>query len=272
MSNTQLRIISAFIMIIVLVVALALGELGLVTLFFVSGVLLVDEFYVNILSKVRSSTNYFFSMISFIVGFAALFFLETTYIPYSIVLNLSLILNFALLSYLFFVDMKSELVNRLLNKFSFLIGMLFLIPICALVFITLEENWLKLVGLLCLLNFSVDSGAWFFGRKFGNKKLWPSISPKKTINGSLGGSMLGVLCSSLYVYLVFDKINIEIIAGLIFISIAGQIGDLIESKFKRQFNIKDSSNLIPGHGGIYDRLDSLLFVGPFFILFVKHLL
>ncbi len=125
---------------------------------------------------------------------------------------------------------------------------------------------------MLLVNFLADTGAWFFGKNFGNTKLWPTISPKKTRAGAIGGAFTSVVLSSLFIYFVFNKLNLFIIVSLLILAIFAQIGDLIESKLKRQFDVKDSSNLIPGHGGIYDRLDSLLFVAPFYVMMVKYLL
>ena len=126
-----------------------------------------------------------------------------------------------------------------------------------------------LTTLLLAFNFSVDTGAWFFGRRFGNKKLWPSISPKKTINGAIGGSTLSVIVAGSISYFALGRLSFGIILAFLLLSCIAQLGDLIESKLKRQAGIKDSSNLIPGHGGIYDRVDSLIFVAPFYVVVLK---
>jgi phosphatidate cytidylyltransferase len=118
---------------------------------------------------------------------------------------------------------------------------------------------------------ATDSGAYFIGRAMGKKKLWPEISPNKTVEGFIGGVICAVLIAVLFV--LFTNINATIFSLIgitIVLSIFGQIGDLVESAFKRQFNVKDSGNFLPGHGGILDRFDSLLFVLPllhFFHLF-----
>ncbi len=102
-----------------------------------------------------------------------------------------------------------------------------------------------------------DTGAFFAGRLFGGAKLSPDISPSKTWSGAIGGLIVGAI-SGLLVWIV--AVPSIWWVGLIFaalISISGQIGDLLESAVKRRFKIKDSSDLIPGHGGLLDRLDSL---------------
>jgi phosphatidate cytidylyltransferase len=107
---------------------------------------------------------------------------------------------------------------------------------------------------------ATDSGAYFIGKATGKTKLWPEISPNKTVEGSIGGVVCAVTVSVLFVF--FAKINPTIIAISIVLSVFGQIGDLVESAFKRHFHVKDSGKILPGHGGILDRFDSLLFVWP----------
>lgn len=112
-----------------------------------------------------------------------------------------------------------------------------------------------------------DTGAYFFGRALGKRKLWPEISPNKTIGGALGGIAVACLVGLVFqlVYPFGLSLAVVITVALL-ISIIGQIGDLVASSFKRHYNVKDSSNILPGHGGILDRFDSLLFVLPFLYL------
>ena len=111
---------------------------------------------------------------------------------------------------------------------------------------------------------ATDSGAYFIGKAIGKNKLWPEISPNKTVEGSLGGIVCAILVAVLF-GLLSDKINATVLtlsAITIVLSIFGQIGDLVQSAFKRHFHVKDSGNILPGHGGILDRVDSWLFVFP----------
>jgi len=113
------------------------------------------------------------------------------------------------------------------------------------------------------LIWATDSGAYFFGKAFGKRKLLPEISPNKTVEGSIGGVVCAVIVSLLFS--LFTNINATLITLMgitIVLSVFGQIGDLVQSAFKRHFNVKDSGNILPGHGGILDRFDSLLFVLP----------
>jgi phosphatidate cytidylyltransferase len=107
-----------------------------------------------------------------------------------------------------------------------------------------------------------DSGAYFAGRFFGRHLLFPSLSPNKTIEGSLGGLILTVLVIGAisYQFLNFSLAKAVVIgAGVSFFS---QSGDLFESALKRILDVKDLGHLLPGHGGILDRIDSLLFTAP----------
>lgn len=110
---------------------------------------------------------------------------------------------------------------------------------------------------------ATDSGAYFIGKAIGKRKLWPEISPNKTIEGSIGGILCGIVVALVYNVFLPVQSNISVlIAVTIAISVFGQIGDLVESAFKRHYGVKDSGTILPGHGGILDRTDSWLFVLP----------
>lgn len=130
------------------------------------------------------------------------------------------------------------------------------------------------VLLALFIVWATDSGAYFIGTRYGKKKLLPHVSPNKTIEGSLGGVVSAVLVAAIFMLIrpqVARPYNFLIILVLtVIFSIAGQFGDLVESAIKRHFGVKDSGKFIPGHGGVLDRFDSLLFVFPlmhFFGLF-----
>lgn len=116
-----------------------------------------------------------------------------------------------------------------------------------------------------------DSFAYLVGKNFGRQKLFPSISPKKTVEGFLGG--LFFACVSTYFIAKYTDtlaFNNWLILAII-ISVTGTLGDLIESKYKRQAGVKDSGVIMPGHGGLLDRLDSIIFAAPFIYLFLRIL-
>ena len=113
---------------------------------------------------------------------------------------------------------------------------------------------------VCLACFMCDTGAYFFGVSLGKHKMIPEVSPNKTWEGSIGGYVTGLVVSLVYGLLVLKQLpSMLIIAGSIVLPLVAQVGDLSFSSIKRRFEIKDFSNLIPGHGGILDRIDSLVF-------------
>lgn len=115
-----------------------------------------------------------------------------------------------------------------------------------------------------------DSFAYIVGKNFGKQKLFYSISPHKTVEGFLGGLFFCCISASLVSRYIDDSISTpNWLTMAIIISIFGTLGDLIESKFKRESNVKDSGKIMPGHGGILDRLDSIIFASPYVYLFLK---
>ena len=119
-----------------------------------------------------------------------------------------------------------------------------------------------------------DSGAYFTGRAIGKHKFWPRISPKKTWEGFFGGVITGAIAAAITAALMsyFQVLDVTwwqgAILGLI-ISAVAPLGDLSESLFKRQSGVKDSSNLIPGHGGFFDRIDSFIFAAPVVFIIIQ---
>ena len=115
-----------------------------------------------------------------------------------------------------------------------------------------------------------DSFAYMVGKKFGKQKLFYSISPHKTVEGFLGGLLFCCISASIVSRYIDESISTSNwLTMAIIISIFGTLGDLIESKFKRESNVKDSGKIMPGHGGILDRLDSIIFASPYIYLFLK---
>ncbi len=120
------------------------------------------------------------------------------------------------------------------------------------------------LGFLLLLFFTIlmtDVGGYVFGSKFGKHPLAPVVSPKKTIEGSIGGSLLAILTALLIGWIIHIEWYQSLIAGLLITTFA-QLGDLAESLIKRDAGVKDSGNSLPGHGGFLDRADSYLFSTP----------
>lgn len=117
-----------------------------------------------------------------------------------------------------------------------------------------------------------DAGAYFTGSWFGKRKLWPQISPNKTVEGSIGGLLLSVIGAVAFSLILPELIETgnAVLLGVA-IGVLAQIGDLIQSAYKRSYGVKDSGRILPGHGGVLDRVDSWLIVFPFVMMFLDVL-
>lgn len=124
---------------------------------------------------------------------------------------------------------------------------------------------------LFLITIMTDSFALFSGKLLGKHKLIPKVSPNKTVEGSIGGTIFGTIIPVIFLLIIGVDINLLIIIETFVLSIICAFGDLFFSSIKRHHNIKDFSNLIPGHGGILDRLDSILFVVSAYIIMMNIL-
>ena len=144
-------------------------------------------------------------------------------------------------------------------------------PLGALAAIRLVAGREAVMLLLATIVIS-DSGQYYSGRAFGRRPLAPAISPKKTIEGAIGGMVLGTAAMVLGGVWIFPDANPVLLTLTAAAVVAlGIVGDLFESLLKRSAGVKDSSQLIPGHGGVLDRIDSWLFASPVYYVFVRYL-
>lgn len=116
----------------------------------------------------------------------------------------------------------------------------------------------------------IDTAAYYFGWRWGKSKLSPAISPNKTVVGFLGGFAGGIVTAGIFSFVFLPEVGfVKLVPPALLIAFFGQLGDLVESVFKREAGVKDSSNLIPGHGGILDRFDSLVFAAPALYIYLR---
>lgn len=250
------RTISGLIFGVIVLGLLALGEIGLFTLLCI--VLLGSTYEYLKITKLEKPK----SIISYIIVLGLLVISFLLHISSEIKL---LILFFSFIIYLL---LSITIFNKKkLPHHSLLPSFIILYPTCSLVLpIIFKGNnlheshfWLIII----LLIWSSDSFAYLVGRKIGKTKLFERLSPKKTWEGFLGAGLLTVLFG-VVLGNYFSTLSILFwISCSIIIWVIGTVGDLFESSIKRTYDVKDSGNILPGHGGFLDRFDSFIFVIPF---------
>ncbi len=179
---------------------------------------------------------------------------------------------------LFLFD-DNEVKSNIFSKYTYLIGYIIL-PFVFITKIPFGEKGYnpKIIISIFILIWTNDTFAYIVGKSMGKRKLFERVSPKKTIEGFIGGVLFAVVASYIISKYYFDpkeyyfkkSVAIWMTIALI-VGVFGTIGDLIESKFKRAAGVKDSGAIMPGHGGILDRLDSVIFVAPIIFLFYQIL-
>lgn len=255
MRETIIRAISGLLYVSILVVSILSSEFIFITLFFLLGFVCLRE--LEKLLRLKSYALY---------AVHALFFYLFSYLKFDtsatvILLCITLFVNLFLVKDLIFIR-----TIPVFEKKKYIILIFYLIS--SSVFLTLIPTYngtfnpYLIVGVFVLI-WANDTFAFIVGKNFGRNKLYEKISPNKTIEGFLGGLVFSGL-SGYIIFLFTDYRSLLFWLGMaIILSIFGTLGDLIQSKFKRQAGVKDSGNLMPGHGGLYDRLDSIIFSSPF---------
>lgn len=176
-----------------------------------------------------------------------------------------------LLSLLILALFQQEEFPALVEKVSkHLLGLLYVSFLLAHFLLLRKLEWGRAWVLFTLVaTYFGDTAAFYIGQSWGKKKLAPKISPSKTIEGGLGGVGGSVIGSLLFKIFFFPEFSVSHALALGFgVGVISQLGDLWESLIKRSAGVKDSGTLIPGHGGLLDRIDSVLFAGPFVYYYV----
>ena len=256
------RIVSAIIMILVFIPFLILGGNFYLVLASVLGILSLWE-----LIRLEKNIPAYMQFLSYMVCLLIIIYKHDSLDYYDVI-------NYPVIASLFFVYSFSIIVNGDLKKYNYKDGLWLL---CITLMIGIMFNAVikvRFIGLYqmiyCILVATItDCFALFGGKMFGKRKLCKEISPNKTVEGSIVGTIVGTITGVVFYSLLIGGRSIWIIILLtLMLSIFGQFGDLFFSSIKRNHKIKDFSNVIPGHGGILDRLDSLLFVILGYLLYI----
>ena len=264
-SNLGKRVAVAFVFIPVFIFITYSG--GILFFVFVELLILLSllEFYDIAKAKGLKPLTKFGTLLGLLLG-VSVFISDTNQVSVFLILSLSLF--FPALFLMFDSAAKDQLINLAVTFFGILYcGWLFShqIMLRNLSVIKGENDsfgW-KIIFYVFILTWILDTAAYFVGTKFGRRKLYPRISPGKTVEGAISGMVVTILSALLLQYAFFKELSfLDALALGILISIVGQLGDLIESMFKRDARIKDSSSIIPGHGGVLDRFDAIMFTVP----------
>ncbi len=249
-----------------------------IPIFLIGGTLFNVAFYIVTILGIREFMKIRDKKIPDFIRFIVYLLITLIYFSNTLNNDLSFNIDYRLISSLFIVILlpvvlyHDDKVYGVLDAFYLLGGLLFLSFSMSL-FYLYRSIGLNLLVYLLIITIITDSYAYFIGRLIGKNKLLEVISPNKTLEGTIGGSLVGTFVGVMY-YITFvsNTVNIfKLIIISLFLSIVGQLGDLFFSAIKRKYNIKDFSNIMPGHGGILDRLDSIIFVMLAFTFIITKL-
>ena len=258
------RIISAIIMILIFVPLLLIGDIFFAIFMTILSLMAMYEL-MNIREKEKKFPNWIKFFAYLLIIFSSVLTYDQNVFSYTMSYQL---IAFIILIFLLPILMKDKSKDYNINDALYLVSALLFINI-SFNLITVVRNYdLNYLIYLLLITVITDTFAFITGMYIGKTKLSPSISPNKTIEGFIGGALMGTFVSTTFYYTVIDP-NISLVMLILttcFLSVVGQLGDLVFSSIKRTYKVKDFSNLIPGHGGILDRFDSLIFVVLAFIL------
>ena len=254
------RLLTGGVYVFILLAAVFLNSDAFDFLFMAFGLACIYEY-----KRITNLRGYYLFMAYLALWWLFIYLIQNKF-TIALLLGATIGINIFLLTYLL-----SKKKQKLPKSMTFISGVFYIGGGC--IFLTLipyttPEFAKMLITGIFLIIWMNDSFAYLIGKQFGKNKLYPSVSPKKTVEGAIGGLVFGLLAAvliaqidpllSLYQWLLLATVVV----------ITGNLGDLLESKFKRVAGVKDSGAILPGHGGMLDRLDSLIFAAPFAYLLI----
>jgi len=251
------RIISGIILFAILATILIVGNTTVVNISTsIIAILAINEYF-NSFNGKKNVDRWIGNILAILIAFIGI-------IPAGILIIFFPIAIMLLFTKVVASEMKTNFEDIAFSTFGifYIIGFIIFLPL-----LFASDNGKFLIWYLAIAAWGTDTFAYLVGMKFGKHKITP-ISPKKSVEGSIGGIIGSVIIALIYTYFInrFGNLSVSYftITGIIIVlSILAQIGDLAASSIKRYVGIKDFSNLIPGHGGMLDRIDSILFIAPF---------
>ncbi len=274
MDRIKARVITSVFFVLIMLISILAGPYSFLILFGLINLVCLVEFYGLLLP-----TKGWSAMIRIVIG------LIIASLPYFITAGLYLGLlndqNLMVLDIMiivlpsFFLLFLFELYTGDDQPFLFLaymvMGFFYIgLPFCLLIPLAfpMQTYFFDIVLGIILYNWAHDTSAFFIGSKLGKTPLLPRISPKKTWEGTLGGILITILISIPMSFLFLSLSFIQWLGIAIIIGLMSNLGDLVESMLKRSVRIKDTSQILPGHGGLMDRFDALIFSVPFVVLYL----
>lgn len=255
------RIISAVVMILLFIPVLLHGGIWYVALGSILGLLSLWE-----IMRLKKNIPMYMQFLSYMICLLLMLYKYDSNSYFDIV-------NFPIIASLLLIYSFSVIINGNLKKYNYkdslwLFSVVLIVGVMFNAFVKIRYIGLYEVIYCLLIATITDTFALFGGKLFGKKKLCEDISPNKTIEGSITGTICGTLVGVIFYTSLINNRSIWIVILLtLMLSFFGQFGDLFFSSIKREHGVKDFSNIIPGHGGILDRLDSLLFIILGFLLY-----
>lgn len=268
MNNLFVRTLTGIVFLGVIVSSILLSKFSFALLFILIQLGALREFF-TILKRPGNSPSYWLALASGTIIFLVFFLTGSGFLPssaYSVLILLILLI--------FIVELFRKREQPFENIASSLLGLVYIVmPIsitCLLVFTGKHEYKPEYLLALFTIIWTYDTGAYLFGITLGKHRLFERVSPKKSWEGAIGGTLLAIGASWLIASIFLTEIEWPHWIGIAVTTVVfATFGDLTESLLKRQFNLKDSSNFFPGHGGILDRFDSLFFAVPAVVVYFK---